>query len=133
MSDSVKIFENEIELFIHDPAGPVGTYLETVALERVLPDAYRALSVPNVLQSVGADGNGGWIPNPPPGPPMLRSGQLLANIHPTPPMIDERGNVVVYVTSDPIGDGGQHYVKNYLLPRGYRFMGDDPNYTYVEE
>ena len=132
----VNMFEGELNAFLNDPMGPVATELEAVALNRVLPDAYQALGRLNFISSVtGNDGSvrETWQPNPPPGPPMLRSGALVADILPREPMIDETGHPVVFVTSDPVGAGGQHYVKDYLIPRKYHFMGDDPNYTYIDE
>lgn len=111
---SVTIFEAGIEEMATQPNGAVAHACNALA-QQFAEDARATLGVQK----------SGNYPNPAPGPPRRRSGDLQRSIKVAPPEIDSEG-LVVYVISDASianhGDPRGPYYTRWLLDHGYKFL-----------
>lgn len=141
---SVTFNEGVIESLL-SPSGPVAAFVDAVMETTVLPEARDALAIPAIrftsnrvsdegLRGPPILGRGAstvrntWSPNPPPGPPYRRSGDLIASLGFTPAIREGRW-LVSYGTA-PATHGGFLYPE-LLRQRGYKFLPlDDPRFHY---
>lgn len=142
----VDVNQGAVDAMLLSEAGPVAAYLTVVTESVVLPEARDALAIPairwnsNRLSDSALSGPPGivsgrsgttrntWAPNPPPGPPYRRTGDLIASLGVHPPTRDEKG-LVVYGTATA-RHGGWLYPE-ILIQRGYRFLPlGDPRFIY---
>jgi len=154
---SVIFNDAAFDAMVNDIAGPIGRFLVAVTEESVLPEAVDALSVPAIRfgsnklatsrsaiavgtlerasaqwSSVSSDIiRNTWAPNPPPGPPMRRTGDLIDSLEAVGPLIDE-GGIVAYGVAF-VSHGGFGYPIE-LRDRGYKFFPlDDPRFVYIDQ
>lgn len=114
MNTEITIFPEAIEAIVNNPFGSIALECSRVADDILVKDAKETLSIPRF----------GHYPNPAPGPPRRRTGDLVASIRSDRPVVDNRG-LVVYVVSDPSAASHRHYDPNYsqwLRTRGYKFL-----------
>lgn len=114
MTKTAQISGAAIEAMIHSPSSPVVQACEALA-QSFADDARATLGIQRI----------GRYPNPAPGPPRRRTGDLQRSIKVAPPEFDP--GLVVYVIADasianhPKGRGGPYYPK-WLLDNGYKFL-----------
>lgn len=96
-------------LFV-DPSGPLGQLIYTVTDTVVKPDVQDTLSVPYVEGTL----------NPPPGPPMMRTGVLRESVTTTHPQVTPAGPMCEVVVEAINPDTGELYSLT-LFSQGYRF------------
>lgn len=114
MNTEIKFFPQALETVVNNPFGSVAEQCSRYADEIFVADAKRTLSIPRI----------GHYPNPAPGPPRRRTGDLVNSIRSDRPVVDNRG-LVVYVVSDASAASHRHFDPNYsqwLRTRGYKFL-----------
>lgn len=118
-----------INRLVNEPGGAIALALEETA-QSFVEDAQRTLNIPQVsvpraLRTRGSRGVqrlGSYYPNPPPGPPRRRTGDLVRSIKWTRGGPDPNA---VYVVSDPTTQAFKHDNRLYskwLRDRGYKFL-----------
>lgn len=125
---TITINEAAIRELTRDPAGGIAAAVQETA-DAFVEDAQRTLSIPVVYDGYFNAQVGGVFrrfgrsaPNPPPGPPRRRTGDLMRSIKSVRGTTDPS---VVYVVSDP--DTSSHRHDNYdysrlLRNQGYKFL-----------
>ena len=152
MIDPVVVFDAELHAWLSATTGPVARFLYATTEAEVIPEAQDALSVPAIRFSGYRVGTfksvhtltqtrtkgfapeshvrETWAPNPPPGPPRLRSGDLKQSIHASFPTTDEKGLVVYGVAL--ASHRGWSYPR-LLLEKQYKFLPiDDRRFIYAD-
>lgn len=125
---NITIDEAAIKRLAREPGGGIALAVEETA-QAFVEDAQRTLSVPQVYSGFVTVMKGGVFrrvgrafPNPPPGPPRRRTGDLQRSIRWTRGGLDP---AAVYVISDAATSSNYHDNVNYsalLRSQGYKFL-----------
>jgi hypothetical protein len=144
MSVTIEVNQGVVDNLFGE-TGPLAAFLVGVMESVVIPEATDALSVPAIrfssnrlsdaaLRSEPNLGAGAglirntWAPNPPPGPPFRRTGDLINSLGVSSPVREGRW-LVVYGTANAT-HGGFLYPEH-LRKRGYQFFPlGDPRFNY---
>lgn len=131
-----------LNTLVNDPRGWLARELEFIAEEVVVPIVKNAIGVPATF-TTNDRGHRNWERNEPPGPPKMRTGNLVSSIEHTRAKRDSHGLLVeVTAVSLPrtrFDRKGNSYIDEYdyvalfLVPRNYFFVliDDDPRFTQV--
>jgi hypothetical protein len=125
---SITIDLAAIDRMAYEPGGGIALAVEETA-QAFVEDAKRTLDIPVVFTGYFNAQVGGVFrrfgrsaPNPPPGPPRRRTGDLVNSIRWTRSSLDR---AAVYVVSDPSTQAHRHdnrLYSKYLRDQGYKFL-----------
>lgn len=120
MSEEITIHANVLRQWMRDPNGPLAKACADAAFFTVIDDVRNSIGEEATFV-IDERGRTVWDPNPPIGPPKVRSGVMWRSVWVGRANVDVHG-VNVPVTVDAVTTGGFNYGEELLNTRGYHFV-----------